>query len=423
MISTPRTLVLNVNLQGYGQRPAAWQVQDLPADTLITEGYWHELVRIAERGRLDAVFFADHPALGNPNPRPLGLLDPVVLAASIAAASEYLGVIVSATTTYNDPVELADRLLGLDVVAGGRVGWNVVTTYNAAVSKNFGVESNPDRPTRYRRAGEFVDVVTALWASAASGDPVDHDGEFFRAHGVLATPPSPQGAPILFQAGGSAQGRELAASRADGVFSVELTRRGAIEHRRLVRDRAAALGRDPDGIRIVPGLSLVIGSTEREAQERFDDLEFRVPPAYTLSALGAVLGADASGLDLEHPIPAELLDRPWDPDAHAASSGYRETFLDWIQQRRGASVREVLRQFGGYGSRIVIGTPEQIADDIETWFRAGAADGFNIMLDRYPAGLAEFVDHVVPLVQARGIFRREYEAPTLRGRLLGTAAR
>lgn len=409
-------VILNVNFQGFGQRPAAWQVQDVQARDLIDERFYQRVAQIAERGKLDAVFFADHPAFGNPNPRPLGLAEPFVVAAAIAAATERLGVIVSGSTTYNDPIELADRVLGLDLVADGRIGWNVVTTYNPVVSGNFGLSENPDRDARYRRAGEFVDLVTAHWRSAQTGAAYRHNGEFFEAEGVAQSPASVQGRPVVFQAGGSPQGRDLASRIADGVFAVELTEASARKHYEAVKAGAVAHGRKRSDVAIVPGLSLVLGSTEAEARALYDDLESRVPDSYALGALSSVLGADASGLDLDLPIPAELLRPPTDGVSHTASLGYRETFLDWIGSRN-TSVRDVLRDFGGYGARIIVGTPEQVADDIEHWFRSGLADGFNLMIDRFPDGLAAFVDEVVPLLQRKRIFRPDYTTPTLRSRL------
>ncbi|WP_159502410.1 LLM class flavin-dependent oxidoreductase [Microbacterium sp. 18062] len=410
-------LFLGVNLQSFGQRPAAWQVQDVAPDALLHEAFWQDVARTAERGLIDTVFFADHPAFTNPNPRPLGVVDPFVLAATVAAATERLGVVVSGSTSYNDPVDLAARVLSLDVVSGGRIGWNVVTTYSPDVAGNFGGDATPPRSERYARAEEFTGLVRALWRSARTGERVVAASDRFGFDASLGLPPSPQGEPVLFQAGGSSGGRALAARHADGVFTVELTEQGAIANRRALREAAASVGRSPGDVTVVPGLSLVLGSTEAEAVARYDELEGRVPQSYMLGSLSAVLGADASILDLDAPIPGELIDAPWDPDAHVASVGYRQTFLDWIADRRGATVREVLRQFGGYGARIVIGTPEQVADGMERWFRVGAADGFNLMLDRYPDGLAEFVEHVVPLLQRRGVYRRAYEASTLGGRL------
>ncbi|GAA2985671.1 FMN-dependent oxidoreductase (nitrilotriacetate monooxygenase family) [Microbacterium terrae] len=407
-------LTLNVNLQSFGQRPAAWQFGPTTPDTLISPQHWIESARAAERGLLDAVFFADQPALHNPDPRPGNPLEPITLAALITAATEHVGVIASASTTYNDPVELAERLLGTDVVSGGRLGWNIVTTYNQAVAGNFGLDAGPDRVTRYRRAADFVDAVTAVWDGAASGGDYRHSGEFYDIAGTTALGPSTQGHPVLFQAGGSSQGRDLAAQHADGVFTVELTLPRAIENYADLRRRAAASGRR-DVPKITPGLSLVIGSTVSEARRRFDDFEVRVPDGYALRSLSNVLAHDATTLDVDSPIPPEVLDKPWDPDSHPASAGYRLTFLDWIQERRHQTIREILRDFGGYGSRIIVGTPEQIADDIELWFRSGAADGFNLMIDQFPHGLTVFADEVVPLLQAKGIHKREYDARTLRG--------
>ncbi len=407
-------LTLNVNLQGFGQRPAAWQFSGGSPTTLIEPDHWIASARAAERGLLDAVFFADQPALHNPNPRPGNPLEPITLASLITSATEHVGVIASASTTYNHPVELAERLLSADAVSGGRLGWNVVTTYNKAVSANFGLPEAPGRQERYRRAGEFVDVVKAVWAAAAGDGRYSHHGEFFQLEGSTAVGPSAQGSPVIFQAGGSEQGRDLAARHAEGVFAVELTLPRAIENYEDLKRRAGAAGRHGSVPRITPGLSLVIGSTVAEARARFDEFESRVPDDYALRSLGNVIAHDATSLPLDEPIPADVLDKPWDPDAHPTSTGYRLTFLDWIQERRHLTIREILRDFGGYGSRIIIGTPEQIADDMELWFRSSAADGFNLMIDQFPDGLATFADEVVPLLQRKGIHKHEYEFATLR---------
>jgi len=420
---TDRTdlLTLNVNLQAFGQRPAAWQFGDDPADALVRPEHWIASARAAERGLLDAVFFADQPALHNPNPRPGSQLEPVALAALITAATEHVGVIASASSTYNDPVELAERLLGTDVASAGRLGWNVVTTYNPNVSGNFGLDANPDRATRYRIAGEFVDAVKAVWAAAAGDGRYRFAGEHFSLDGETAVPPSRQGAPVLFQAGGSDQGRDLAARHAEGVFAVELTLPKAIENYADLKRRAAAYGRGPGLPRITPGLSLVIGSTVEEARCRFDEFEARVPDGYALGALSNVIAHDAKTLAIDEPIPAEVLDKPWNPDEHPTSAGYRLTFLDWIQERRHQTVREILRDFGGFGARIIVGTPEQIADDMELWFRSGAADGFNLMIDRFPDGLVTFADEVAPLLQRKGIHKREYAQPATLRSAIGAA--
>jgi len=409
-------LVLGVNLQGFGQRPAAWRTQDVAATDLLTAAFWEDLGRTAERGLLDMVFLADHPAWSDPNVRAYGLLEPFVALGVIAGATTHLGLVGTASTTYNDPVELAERTLSLDTVSGGRVGWNAVTTYDSSVSANFGVARNPDRPERYARAGEFVDLVQALWASAATGATVHHRGEFLTHDGVLRVPPSAQGHPVVFQAGGSPHGRDLAARVAEGVFAVELTPEPAREHLRAVKRAAATYGRRSSDVTVVPGLSLVLGSTEAEARARFDHLESLAPDGYALRALGTHLDADLSGLDPAAPIPSSILDREVDPVTYGPSLGYHETVVRWVRANN-TSLRDVLRGFGGYGARIVVGTPEQAADTIEDWYRTGAADGVNLMIDEFPRGIETVVDELVPILQRRGVFHREYEDVTLRGRL------
>lgn len=413
-------LILGVNLQGFGQRPAAWRTQDVEPTDLLSAEFWADLGRTAERGLLDMVFFADHPAFGDPNVRAYGLLEPFVALGAIADATSHLGLVGTASTTYNDPFDLAERLLSLDSVSGGRVAWNAVTTYDRSVSANFGVATNPDRPERYARAGEFVDLVTALWRSAATGEPVVHHGEFLDLEGVLRVPPSAQGHPVVFQAGGSPHGRDLAARVAEGVFAVELTPEPAREHLRAVKVAAETYGRSSADVAVVPGLSLVLGSTEAEAQRRFDELEALAPDGYSLRALGTHLDADLSGLDPDAPIPSAILDREVDPATYGPSLGYHETVVRWVRANN-TSLRDVLRGFGGYGARIVVGTPEQAADTIEDWYRTGAADGFNLMIDEFPRGLETVVDELVPILQRRGVFHRSYEDVTLRGRFAARA--
>lgn len=416
MTDQQRKMLLNVNLQGFGQRPAAWRTQDVAGTELTTPEFWAQLGRIAERGKLDAVFFADSPALGNPNLRPLGQVEPFVALQAIGEATEHLGLIGSASTTYNDPYDLAERLLSLDVITGGRLAWNAVTTYAENVSANFGIDQNPDRPTRYRRAKEFATVMRRLWQTAVTGERIRHRGEFFALEGRLNVPPSPQGHPVIFQAGGSPAGRDLASATAEGVFTVELLLEPAIKNYRAVKEGAAAYGRNPDDIKITPGLSFVLGGTEEEARRRYDEMEALAPDNYTLNTLADYLGEEIKELDPEQPIPTEILDREIDETTYHRSVSYHQGIVRWIRQNN-TSLRDTLRNFGGYGARIIVGTPEQVADTMEEWFLAGAADGFNLMADEFPRGLETFVEQVVPLLQAKGIFKTEYTETTLRGAL------
>lgn len=270
-------LILGVNVQGFGQRPAAWRTQDVRATDLVSPTFWQHLGAVAERGALDLLFFADHPALNDPNVRALGLLEPFVALGTIAAATTHVGLVGTASTTYNDPVELAERTLSLDALSGGRFGWNAVTTYDPNVSANYGIDRNPPRPERYARAEEFVDVVRGLWSTAIDGGRVRHHGEHLRVDAALRAPASAQGHPVVFQAGGSPQGRDLAARIADGVFAVELTPEPAREHYRQVKRAAERHGRSSADVSILPGLSLVLGSTEAEAEARYDHLESLAP--------------------------------------------------------------------------------------------------------------------------------------------------
>lgn len=415
-----RQLVLNLNVLGLGQRPAAWRHDRVTPRAIIEPGYWTELAQIAERGKLDAIFLADAPGLVDPDGRPSGYLEPSVLEAFLASRTERIGFIATATSTFNDPVEWAARSLTLDLATGGRFAWNVVTTAESRrIGGNFGVTKFPDRDERYGRAEEFITAVRALWRSAGTGQDVNFDGRHFRFRAHLDLPASPQGHPLIVQAGGSPQGRGLGSRNADVLFTAELVLASAQDHYRAAKAEAEAAGRNPDSLLVLPGISLVLGDTEQAAIDRYDALEDLAPGAldYALARFGDPLGVDAREFDLDRPVPRSVLEADFDAATFRGSLGYRESLFRLIAERPGATVRELLRQFGGYGQRIVIGTPEQAADAIAAWFDNGAADGFNVMIDQIPDGLDTFVDHVVPLLQRRGLFRTEYEDATLLGRL------
>lgn len=409
-------VVLNVNVLGVGQQPAAWQFGSHGPYDLFGSEYWIRIAQLAERGLLDAVFLADAPRLeDDPGLRPAGNLDPTTIDALVAQHTEAIGLIATATTTYNDPVEWADRALSVDAVSRGRFAWNVVTTIGDAAGANYGTGHLPSRAERYGRAEEFVALVKELWHSAADGHAVHHHGERFDYDGIATAPPSPQGAPLIVQAGGSPQGRLLAAKIADLVFAAEMSLGAGLEHYQEVKDLTSQQGRDPESIRILPGLSLILGSTEAEAIDRYDELERRGPQGYALRRLSGFLGPDVFDLPLDEPIPHSLLDAP-PPAGYTASLGFRESVIRFARER-GGTLLEFLRDSGGYGHRIIIGTPEDVVNSIEHWYNAHAADGFNLMPGVFPTDLEIVVDHVIPLLQKRGLFRREYEAPTLRGRV------
>ncbi|NQX29948.1 LLM class flavin-dependent oxidoreductase [Microbacteriaceae bacterium VKM Ac-2854] len=397
-----RRFAVNINVQGLGQRPGAWRTPEADPVALFGPEHWLTIARTAERGVVDALFFADSPSLPDPRVRALFVFEPLVLLAGIAAATEHIGLVGTASTSFNDPVDLARQFAALDRLSGGRAAWNVVTSHSADSARNFGADDMPGRAERYARAEAFVDTVRALWR----GETVEHAGEQVR----LEHPASP----VLIQAGGSPAGLELAARIAEAVYSVELVHQRAVENAAALRAAAARHGRR---LSVLPGLSLVIGSTEREARERFDALEALGPADTTINALSYNLGVDVSGLALDEPIPDAILDAPPDADTLAASLAYRDAI---VASLRGSprTLREVLRGFGGYGQRIIVGTPEQIADSLQHWHRSGAADGVNVMLDSFPDGLETFVDQVMPELRARGLARAEYPSgETFRQRL------
>lgn len=415
-------VILNVNVLNTGIHTGSWQRTNEPPTAFADPGYYVRMARIAERGTLDALFLADGPALReHPALRPSQALEPSVILGAVAAETERLGIIGTLSTTFNDPVELAHRLLALDELSGGRLAWNVVTTYSLPAGGNFGLDDYPDRDTRYRRAAEFVDVVTQLWRDAAyvGGRGIDHHGEFFTVVGSLPQGPSPQGHPLLVQAGGSPQGRELAGRAADAVFSAELDLRAGIDHYRLVKDVAVAHGRRRGDVKILPGLITTIGSTSAEADRRYDEQNALLPPDHDLERLSQTLGEDLTGLALDEPVPPRVLG---DVDAatFVASLGFRESVVRLIQSED-LTLRQALRAFSGAGHRVVVGTPVDVADTIERWFLAGAADGFNLMPDVFPDGLDVFVDEVVPILRERRLFRSEYAESTLRERFSGRA--
>jgi FMN-dependent oxidoreductase (nitrilotriacetate monooxygenase family) len=394
-----RILHLNTNIQSNGRHDAAWKIAEDPR-AFLDVAYFQQLARTAERGTLDALFLSDGPVLrSDAMERPWQSLEPTVLLASMAAATSYIGLVATASTTFNDPYNLARRFASLDHISGGRAAWNIVTTYDTVTAANFGLGDLPDHDHRYRRAEEFVEVVVKLWDSWEDGalvadqrsgvfadrnqvHAIDHHGDEFLVRGPLNVPRSPQGRPVLVQAGSSEQGRRLAARSADALFTVQTTFADAQLFYADLKSRASALGRDPDSLTILPGLYPVIGGTEKEALARKAEMDALLDFGQAFEAFAERLGVPASTLSLDNNL----------------------------------TVRQLLALNPG-GHRVVIGTPEQVADDMEYWFTHGAADGFNLNADAFPSGLEAIVDHVVPELRRRGIFRTEYAGTTLRDHL------
>ena len=421
-----RQLHLNVNILSSGFYASAWRTTDANPFAFADIGHYVRAAQIAERGKFDAVFLADQPAInGRLDFGPVLALEPTIVLTAVAAATKNIGVIATASSTYNEPYNLARRIASLDLVSGGRAGWNIVTTANPAVARNFGFDDVAQHRERYVRAAEFADVVKQLWDSweddafigdKASGQfadvsrihAINHVGPHFSVAGPLQVPRSPQGRPVLVQAGGSDDGRELAARHAEAIFSVAQTLEEGVTYARDIRARALRFGRQADEIVVLPGLTTIIGATEEEAQRREKELWDLLPESFALDRLATQLQIDKNRLKLDEPLPDDL---------PLPENGSQTFFLAAINfgRRNNLTARQLLRGLGGStGHRVIVGTPETIADSIEEWFNAGAADGFNLMPDVVPSGLEAFVNGVVPELQRRGLFRTEYSGSTLR---------
>ncbi|MDQ0801366.1 LLM class flavin-dependent oxidoreductase [Arthrobacter sp. SLBN-112] len=428
MTAGRRQLHLNAFLMSTGHHEASWRLPESDSHSGTDVGHFQRLAQSAERGKLDSIFFADSPVLhGDVTQRPYGSLEPTVLLAAIAAVTERIGLIATASTTYNEPYNLARRFASVDQISGGRAGWNVVTTAGDAAAKNFSLAGQPAHSERYERAAEFLDVAKKLWnsweedavvADKAAGvwadntrvHPANHVGRYFQVEGALDVPRSRQGHPVIVQAGSSENGKDFAARYAEAVFTAHQTLGDAQAFYSDLKQRTAEAGRNPEAIKILPGIVPLIASTQEEAHRLEQELDDLILPEYARNQLAGVLRVPAESLQLDAELPAGL---PSEDQIEGAKSRY--TLIVNLARREHLTVRQLIgRLGGGRGHRTFAGTPDQVADTIQEWFEAGAADGFNIMPPVLPSGLDIFVDHVVPILQDRGLFRREYSGRTLR---------
>jgi FMN-dependent oxidoreductase (nitrilotriacetate monooxygenase family) len=427
-----RQLRLGAFMRPVGIHTAWWRYPGAYPDANFNLKHLIRFAQKLEQGRFDAWFMADHLAVLN---MPMAALkrsatvtsfDPLTLLPVLAMCTEHLGLIATASTTFEPPYVIARRFASLDHISGGRAGWNLVTTSNPDAALNFGLTEHMEHGERYRRAREFFDVVTGLWDSFAEDafvrdveegiyfDPdrmhvLDHKGEFLSVRGPLNIARPIQGWPVIVQAGASDAGRQLAAETAEMIFSPGGGGiAGAKEYYTDVKNRVAGYGRDPDHIKILPGCLVVVGDTVEEAQRKRTLLDSLVHPDSGIASLSIALGHDASQFDLDAPLP-EI------PETNASKSG-RERVIARAR-RDNLTVRQLAQIAGGYGGLAMVGTPRTIADEMEEWLYSDACDGFNIMFPWVPGGLDEFVDQVVPELQRRGLFRREYEGKTLRENL------
>lgn len=415
-----------------GHHVAGWRHPEAETDSPFNYRRCVELARLAERGKFDLFFLADLVGI-----RPTQLdaqagaaravyFEPLTLLSALSVATEKIGLVATATTTYNEPYHLARKFASIDLINGGRTGWNLVTSHNQAEAANFSRETHMAHADRYKRAHEFAEIVKGLWDSweddaivmdKASGryfDPdkmhfLHHKGEHFSVLGPLNVPRSPQGQPVIVQAGSSGAGRDLAAETAEVIFTAAESLKEGQAFYADVKGRLARHGRKPEHVAIMPGLFPVIGRTESEARETYEQLQSLVQPSVGLFLLQHLLGRDLSEYPLDEPLP-ELAE-------HDGAKGRTEVILR-TARKQNLTLRQLYLQVAvARGHNIVIGTPSQVADVMEDWFHGHAADGFNILPPVFPTGLQKFVDLVVPELQKRGVFRTDYEATTLRGHL------
>ncbi|MFE0027609.1 LLM class flavin-dependent oxidoreductase [Amycolatopsis sp. NPDC059021] len=418
-------LHLNAFVMPNGHHEAAWRHPSADPRRARTLRHYADIARTAERGKLDSLFLADGVALwGNVKHNAHSHFEPLTLLSALAATTDHIGLIATASTTYNEPYHLARKFASLDHLSGGRAGWNIVTSAGEDEARNFNLGSRPGHELRYERATEFVDVAKKLWDSwdddaavidKASGicadtgriRPIEHDGEYFRVRGPLNIERPVQGYPLLVQAGSSETGKEYAARHAEAVFTAQQTFAEGKAFYDDVKGRLAKYGRASDEIKILPGISPIIGRTEAEARAREAELNALIAPEYGLRQLSQLLDHDVTRYPLDGPL----------PDVGSFTEGAQSRFdlVVGLARRENLTIRQLLERLaGGRGHRVFAGTPARIADELEHWFTGGAADGFNVMPPILPGGLDEFVDLVVPELRRRGLFRTEYTGTTLR---------
>lgn len=428
-----RMMRLGLSIRGHGYHPAAWRHPDVPADGTLHVQHYVRSAQIAERGKLDMIFFADGAGIRQGDNPPGALcrtgrdmieLEPTMLLPALAMVTSHVGLVTTASTTYNEPYNVARRFATLDLISKGRAGWNVVASWSEHEAQNFGLETTLDYDTRYTRSAEFVEVVKGLWDGWEDGallldkatgvyfdeakmHVLNHHGRFFKVRGPLTVTCMPQGHPVIVQAGASEQGRELGAATADVIYAIHNALEPAQSYYADVKGRMAKYGREPNDLKIMPAFCPVVGRTRAEAQAKFDELQALIDPLAGLGSLYSSFG-DLSAYPLDAPVPDDALGS----QEHRSVSAQ---LVEWVKRER-PTIRELYLRSGITGSAR-IGTPSDIADIMQEWFEADGCDGFNITPATLPGGGEDFVAMVVPELQRRGLFRTEYEGRTLRENL------
>lgn len=433
MTRSPRQIKLGAFLMQTGHHIAAWRHPDAQADAPVNFRHYAELARRAEAAKFDAIFLADSVGVRNTDLASLSRtarsdhFEPLTLLSALAAVTEKIGLIATVSTTYNEPYHVARKFASLDHISGGRSGWNLVTSSGQGEAQNFNLDEHVEHARRYARAAEFHDVVLGLWDSweddaflrdkhsgqyfdPAKLHPLRHRGEHFSVRGPLNVSRSPQGRPVVVQAGASPAGRDLAARTAEVIFVAHQTFDEARAFYRDIKGRAVEYGRDPDDIKIMPGIFPVIGRSQAEAEDKFARLQDLIHPVVGVQLLSNMIGGfDLSGYPVDGPLPDI-------PETNGGKS--RQQLLIDLARRDNLTIRQLyLRIAGARGHQQVVGTPQSVADQLQQWFEEDGADGFNIMSPWLPGGLDDFIELALPELRRRGLFRTEYSGATLRQHL------
>ncbi|MGA7486061.1 MAG: LLM class flavin-dependent oxidoreductase [Xanthobacteraceae bacterium] len=430
-MTASRQLRLNAFMRPATIHTGAWRYPGGFPDANFNFAHLKRFAQTLERGKFDAFFMADHLAVLN---MPLDALkrshtatsfEPFTLLSALAGVTQHLGLVATGSTTFDAPYHVARRFASLDHISGGRAGWNIVTTSNPDAARNFGLTDHMEHDERYARAREFYDVVTGLWDSWADDafirdvengiyfDPdklhvLDHKGKYLSVRGPLNIARPIQGWPVIVQAGASNAGRQLAAETAEMVFTAQNDLAAGREFYADVKRRAESAGRSRDYLKIMPACLVVLGDSVEEARAKRARLDGLVHYANVIASLSIALGHDASGFDPDGPLPKI-------PESNASKSG-RQRAID-LARRENLTVRQLAQRLGGYSGLAMVGTPKTVADEMEEWLASEGSDGFTIMFPYLPGGLDDFVDRVVPELQQRGLFRRDYAGRTLRENL------
>lgn len=431
-MANSKSLHLTAFMRPVSLHTGAWRYPGSYPDANFNLAHLKSFIKTLEDAKFDAFFMADHLAVLNMPTEALKRshtvtsFEPFTLLSALSMVTEKIGLAATASTTYDEPYHIARRFASLDHISNGRAAWNIVTTGNPESAKNFGLDEHLEHSERYKRAREFYDVVTGLWDSFAddafirdreSGvffDPqklhvLDHKGDALKVRGPLNIARPVQGWPVIVQAGQSEPGKQLAAETAEAVFCSPKDLQSAKALYADIKGRAIVAGRDPNHLKILPAALIVIGDTVEDAQAKRLKLDSLVHYDSAIASLSVALGTDASAFDPDGPLPADI------PDTNASKSG-RAGVLK-LAEEEGLTVRQLAQRYGGYAGLAFVGTPESVADAMGTWLAEEAADGFTVTFPFLPQGLDDVALRLVPELQRRGIFRRDYEGTTLREHL------